>query len=123
VFAFLAGAFEGQEIFDAADGIAQSAIASFNSELCLSRKLALLLRSIAEIVRVQLPAQLQNFCSSPFISIRSWRGIFKERKRIYSLGNGRSLPQPEQKCVPSVRIVAIPADEGRVRGCREGVIE
>ena len=61
MFAFLARAFDFEQVFDASDGIAQGAIGIVQLGAALQREFALCLGGVHEIVGMQLPAELQKF--------------------------------------------------------------
>jgi len=61
VFAFLAGAFDAKEIFDARHRIAQNAVRVIQFRAALQRELTLGFAGVNEIIWMELPAELQKF--------------------------------------------------------------
>src|SRR5882672_5423239 len=116
--AFLAFAFDAQEILDAADGISQGAIGVIQFGAALEGKFALHFRGVYEIIGMELPAQLKKF-SLEAVHLNPqifWQ--FEERKIVERLRNLLQLAATGTEMRAQGALVAVPADEGRIGGCR-----
>src|SRR6266481_7843086 len=120
VFAFLARAFDAQEVLDAADGIAQGAIGVVQFGAALEGKIALQFRGIHEIIGMQLPAQLKKFLFEAVHLDPQFFRHLEERKIIGRLRNLLKLAATGTEMRAQGAFVAVPADEGRIRGCWRG---
>src|SRR6266850_2073475 len=120
VLAFLARAFDAQEILDAADGIAQGAIGVVQFGAALEGKFALHFRGVYEIIGMELPAQLKKFSlEAVHLNPQIFRQ-FEERKIVERLRNLLQLAATGTEMRAQGALVAVPADEGRIRGCWRG---
>src|SRR6266478_372173 len=114
--AFLAFAFDAQEILDAADGISQGAIGVIQFGAALEGKFALHFRGVHKVVGMEFPAQLKELL---FKAVHLYPQLFRhleEGKIVERLRNLLQLAAGGTEMRAHGALMAVPADEGRIRG-------